>query len=71
MPIAHGLNQGQVDRRGIGGVGSDDDLQAPSRAPELLELRLKQGVFGLIAGIVLTPDYSETHRETIDIPLGH
>jgi hypothetical protein len=71
MPIAHGLNQGQVDPRGIGGVDSDDDLLAPGRVSELLEHLLKQGIFRLIAGIVLTLDYSETHRETLDVPLGH
>jgi hypothetical protein len=68
MPIARGLNQGQVDPRGIGGVGSDG-LLAPGRASELLEHLLKQGIFRLIAGIVLTLDYSKTHREALDVLL--
>jgi hypothetical protein len=70
-PLAERLDQGQIGSRGIGGIGSDEDLLAPGRTPEILPHLPKQRIVGLVGGVVGTPDPRKIYRHAIDIPLGH
>jgi hypothetical protein len=71
VPVAQRLDNGQIDPGGVSRIGGDHDLLAPGRAPELLQHLAKQGVFGLVVGIVFPSDQGEIYRDAIDIPLGH
>jgi hypothetical protein len=71
VPLAQRLDQRHIGLRGLGGIGSDHDLLAPDRPSAFVEHLPKQGIFGLVVGIILAPDHGEIYRETIDMPWRH
>jgi hypothetical protein len=61
IPVAQRLDQGQVGPGGVGGIDGGDHLLAPGRASEFLEHLPKQGVFGLVVGIVAAGQTGQEH----------
>jgi hypothetical protein len=56
---------------GIGRIGHYHDLLTPRRASACLEHRPKQGIVGLVGGIVLASDQGAIPGEAIDVPRRH
>jgi hypothetical protein len=71
VPIAQLLDRGEVDARGLRGIGDDHDLLTPCRTSKRLEHLAKQGVFGLVARIAFAPDEREIHWDALDAPVSH